>query len=60
MTRYFTRPKSYWDEEDPMTDASPTITVHESGNRETGLLDAGGNPIFASESIPMGFLSERK
>lgn len=58
MKRYFTRPKS-WCDDDVYLDESPpqTMTVHEpEGSTYTGLLDANEEPIYSSTRITMGFI----
>lgn len=57
MARYIARPKAWVEDEDawdyPISDHIPTVC--ESDAIDTGLCDAGGNPIFRMND-PIGFL----
>lgn len=63
MRRYslgFIRPKMEWDE---YRTGPTTITCHEPDGvpRRTGLLDARGNPIMATETFePIGFMPPKE
>jgi hypothetical protein len=60
MSRYFIRPKmAAWTApcETEIEEAKPAnVTVWPDDSRDTGLLDADGNPIMASDRAPLGFL----
>lgn len=64
MKRYFTRPKQYIGDIEPVfyvdADEPPllsNITVHElDGVNDTGLLDERGDPIYTTNRITLGFI----
>lgn len=60
MSRYFTRPKmAAWvapSEVEIEAAAPASVTVWPDDARDTGILDADGNAIMASERVPLGFL----
>tara|TARA_Y100001947_G_C10334035_1_gene302209 strand:- start:1725 stop:1928 length:204 start_codon:yes stop_codon:yes gene_type:complete len=60
MSRYFTRtsrPKAYWEDEEPMERSGVTASeVHEQDFETwTGLLDHRGHEIHRCETIQIGF-----
>jgi hypothetical protein len=63
MSRYFIRPKmASWTAPPDIEDAENKpidLTVWPlEDDRNTGLLDADGNPIMATDRVPIGFLTE--
>lgn len=56
MPRYFSRPRSFWVEDDYYADDSPaqlpTVSDHEPV--DTGIIDVNGNPIMRAPN-PVGF-----
>lgn len=62
MSRYFIRPKmAAWVAPSEVEIEAPTVasvTVWPDDSRDTGLLDADGNPIMASDRIALGFLGD--
>jgi hypothetical protein len=53
MPDYFTRkPKADYLDDTPFL---PNLTVYESGDKNTGLLDANGNEIWRMSGIKLGF-----
>lgn len=60
MTRYFTKSQCETDDTwitycDPIH--TPSITVHDSeGARFSGLYSMDGEPLYASDRAPLGFL----
>lgn len=64
MSRYFTRPKAAsWtapaDIEGNEASKVDELTVWpDEEDRNTGLLDVDGNPIMATDRVPIGFLAK--
>ena len=59
MPRYYTRPKSYW-QEIPAPDPHATMTVFcsDSEHMDSGLLNENGEQLYKRSMQPIGFLAK--